>query len=233
MTLEKAQFDFFVGLIGVPLCVLMDPIVMRDHLFLEPGGILGAYGFWFYCGMAIGWVSLFRVMPLQQTSPVLCGMLYGSAGFAFLLAIPLLPFALIGLLFVIGILGLFPIFVGMICIRHGRHLQAQRVEKNQPPYSSKLVGGVAASTFAFPIAVQGGINAAADVAMADVISGPQEVSDRAAARLHWLAPWTKCDQLVVAWSSLPSGSPDALRIAEVHAAVEGTHPFEILSVWED
>lgn len=119
----KGQFAFDVvfGIFLPMLCFIFDPLFF--HTWLIDDALFGGFQLFAYGVAGIEIITLLLWL-LQKQLPQGAGKIYGSlllAGglFSFALGIILLPFTIIGLMFLIGILGFVPFFTGFVFWRNG------------------------------------------------------------------------------------------------------------------
>lgn len=104
------------GIVGPIVCVIFDPMVFRFDLADAPRGFsssyLGAYQPFAYAAIALSCVLLILHLARVSFRPAVCvavaGGLLASAVFAFALGVVLLPYSIVGIFFLIGILGFTP-----------------------------------------------------------------------------------------------------------------------------
>lgn len=114
-------FDITFGLIMPILCLMFDPLFFKSW-FIEYGWF-GDFQLFAY-GVAAIEIITFVLWMFPRQHPQVIGKVYGSimlAGgiFSFILGIILLPFTLIGMLFIIGFLGFVPFLTAFVFWRNG------------------------------------------------------------------------------------------------------------------
>jgi hypothetical protein len=116
ITSAQIGFDAAFG-IGLPLiCLWNDPIVFRSGGFGRP--LLGPYTTVAAVAIGLGLISLTAWLSIRRPPALFAGLMCGSAIFAALLGSVLLPFSIIGLVFVIGILGFSPFATAFVFWRN-------------------------------------------------------------------------------------------------------------------
>src|SRR5690349_8406254 len=100
-TLGQIVFDAAFGIVLPVVCLWFDPIVFRSSL---GGPLVGRYTVVAGGAIGLGLLSLAAWMVVRRPPAFLAGLLTGGALFASLLGIFLLPFSIIGLFVLIGIL---------------------------------------------------------------------------------------------------------------------------------
>jgi len=109
VTQSQVIFDVVLGVIMPVLCLVFDPVVFRNLLPLGQA-ILSSIKIFGYVSIILGIIALSLWLLLRHhlswLNAFLAGILLYGAFFALLLGIVLLPFSVIGLLGLVGILGL-------------------------------------------------------------------------------------------------------------------------------
>ncbi len=113
VTAAQTFFDVSVGVVLPIICVLADPFVFVGNGFLSDFQVFG------YTSIAIGFISLFAWLVFRRPWPILTGCLIGSVVFSLVLGTILLPYSVIGLLFLIGALGFSPFVSAFAFARNG------------------------------------------------------------------------------------------------------------------
>lgn len=112
-------FDVVFGLLMPLFCFYFDPGIVRRGAF-TPLGDLSIF-IYAFSGLAI--VALFIwlvfVRRNRSSNPILGGVLLAGATVSFSIGVMILPLTLIGILFVIGLLGLVPFVTGFVYLRNG------------------------------------------------------------------------------------------------------------------
>ncbi len=121
-TKKQFAFDIVFGIVLPILCFVFDPIFFHS-LISNVDALFGNFQLFAYGVGAIEIITL-TLWLFQKSYPQGVGKVYGSlmlAGslFSFALGIILLPFTIIGLIFVIGILGFIPFLTGFVFWRNG------------------------------------------------------------------------------------------------------------------
>ena len=113
---QKA-FDLAFGIALPVICLLLDPIVFQSSLPVgEP--LLGRHAIAARVAMGLAFLSLSVWMLIGWPRAFMGGLLAGSAIFATLLGLVLLPFSIMGLFFVVGILGFSPFLTAFVFWRN-------------------------------------------------------------------------------------------------------------------
>lgn len=124
LTKREQWFAVICGILLPTICVIADPLVFKQSIFF--GGLGGPlfqrFTVFGYLEIFIGMTALTIFLWRRPSSPFLAGTLAVGAVFSFVLGIVLLPFSMIGLLFVIGVLGFTPFLSGIVFAKASRHV---------------------------------------------------------------------------------------------------------------
>jgi hypothetical protein len=183
-TRPQLVFDVIFGVIAPVFCFYFDPLLFRQSGSLGIGGrrLFPQFDALVYSFAAIEISCLILVM----TGARLPGWLYGFASgtlavgtvFCFLIGVALIPFSIIGLVFLIGLLGFTPFLTGIVYLRNVRTVHY--LSKTQKHPSGRLIPAVLGVLVALatPVALHKDRNRAVSQAIAQVQSGdPQLVAD--------------------------------------------------------
>lgn len=177
-TRAQLRFDVIFGLVLPVLCFVFDPIVFRSS-----SGLLGHDGVYHfmrlfaYSASALEMATLacwlFVIRKYPAWSRPAGGVMAAGAFFAFALGLAILPFSIVGLMFVgVGALGFIPFVTALVYLRNAR--RALKLNR-----SGAAVRGSATAFFAFGLAFALGMPAVAQrgatrivrSASADVVAG--------------------------------------------------------------
>ena len=113
-------FDWAFGVVLPIICFVADPIAFKGNIMGH--GILREYAPFAYTLAFLSIVSMAAWLALGKHlrfSNAIFGGLFAVGGLiSFIVGITLLPFSLIGLLFIVGILGFTPLFTSVIYLRN-------------------------------------------------------------------------------------------------------------------
>jgi hypothetical protein len=132
-TARQRGFDWAFGVVLPVVCFFFDPLVFRPGI--ESRAILADYTPFAYL---LSYVSIMGMIAwllwgkrLGWFNAVLAGLFAVGSIISLAIGIVLLPFSLIGLIFLIGALGFTPLFTGVIYLRNS--LRAFRVARDVIP----------------------------------------------------------------------------------------------------
>src|SRR5262245_54687243 len=170
-TTKGRWLDIIGGIFLPALCVVADPIVFKQPEFFGNlgGPLLQRYVVFGYLEILIGMTALALFLQRKIISPFLAGTLLVGAAFSLVLGMILFPFALLGLLFVIGILGFTPFLSCFVFARAGmRALQMCRTRMKTYRLVVHASLGVML-TLALPIGSQIAVNSVVDEAVQRIL----------------------------------------------------------------
>jgi hypothetical protein len=185
-TRAQRWFDVSFGM-AVPLvCLYFDPTVFRsggagDTGWLVPFRILG------YAEIALSIVALGYFLLTQRASSVLTGFLLGSAIFAVLLGIAMLPLTMLGLVMLIGILGFAPFVTGFVYARNAWRCWQQSSAQNSrlPSRLAAALGVILA--LGIPASLHATASHLVNGALVKLQNGPDQEFEPALHTLRWTA----------------------------------------------
>jgi hypothetical protein len=158
ITQNQVIFDVALGVIMPVLCLILDPVVFRNLLSIGQT-MLGSIRVFGYTSIALGIIALSLWLLLRNhlswLNAFLAGILFYGAFFALLLGVLILPFSVIGLLALVGVLGFTPFFTSFAFLRNGVRAYRQATEhseKNWPVGMSLILGVIL--IIVIPILVQ-------------------------------------------------------------------------------
>ena len=177
---EKDWIDVAGGILLPALCVYLDPFVFSttgEGPTLD-GPSLGRYGVFAYGEIFLGMTAFVLYRWLHCVSPFLSGILLAGSAFAFCIGFILLPYSIIGLIFLIGVLGFSP-FVSCFAFARGyvRLNQLALAQQTQKRVSLKTAIGVLFA-FALPLGAQLTVNNMVAQAVQHVLSGDTSIEER-------------------------------------------------------
>jgi hypothetical protein len=116
-TSAQTRFDWAYGVVIPLFCVVADPIVFADRgilteyrpfAYLLSSASILAMAAWLLWGDRLRWLAA----PLG-------GLFIAGSVISFLVGVILLPYSIIGLFYLIGLLGFTPLFAGFVYLRNG------------------------------------------------------------------------------------------------------------------
>lgn len=122
-TEAQRRFDVTFGIVMPVVCLVCDPVVFKGGL-VGGGGLYSEYGLYAYTISALEVVALcawlFAAGRAGRRPAVLAGMLLAGGLFSLVVGLAILPYSVIGLLFLlIGALGFIPFLTAFVYLRNG------------------------------------------------------------------------------------------------------------------
>lgn len=121
VTNAQDAFDVTFGIVLPILCFVFDPIILKGSTLGPP--VLGEYQLLVYLvssiemGLFLAWRTF--TPHLRTFSAPLAGAFFAAGLFSAVIGLAILPVSLIGLIFVIGVLGFIPFLTAFVYFRHG------------------------------------------------------------------------------------------------------------------
>lgn len=218
---ERRWFDVICGILLPAICVVADPIVFKHSALF--GALVGPLLKWAvvfgYGEILIGLTAFTIFLWRQPVSPFLAGVLLVGAAFSLLVGIVLLPFSLLGLFFVIGVLGFSPFLSLIVFTRACRQVWNACLTSQTRRVTATYAGLGILCALALPVAAQVSVNALVKPAVQRVLAGEADLNTRRLLRVfNWA---TDLDPLVTAYS-LEQEEANKQRLAEVYEEISGT-----------
>lgn len=235
-TLARLIFDLTVGIVLPVLCLAFDPVVFRNGMLGPP--VAGRFQVFAYSLIAVEIIALAVWLTVGERAGEWCGVLGGimfaGALFSMFVGICLLPLSLIGLMFLIGILGFTPFLTAFIYVRNARRaLRSAGARMTRAGFFITLILGVTLA-FGAPAFAHWRIGKLIERSMAEVLAGDDSQAKAAARRLRhvsWLASG-EIDQ--VAWAYGREIDPlRKERLARAYREITGLDVESRLSVLND
>jgi hypothetical protein len=176
-TPAQRRFDVLFGIVLPILCLVFDPIVFRGGLMREVG-LYSKYQFYAYTLSALEMVALCAWLlsagRAGRRPAALAGMLLAGALYSFFVGLTILPFSVVGLLFLlVGALGFIPFLTAFVYLRNG--WRAAGAVGRAGTGSPGLAAAALACGFVFALGVPGvahmSIKREVSAALADVRDG--------------------------------------------------------------
>ena len=192
---KKSQWlDIIGGLVLPVICVVVDPIVFKTSFITNDlenifgGLLLQRYAVLGYLNIVIGLAAFTILLWRRPASPFLAGVLLAGALFSFVLGAVLLPFSLLGLLFVIGVLGFTPFLSGFVFARACIHIIRMCLTTRRTPLVAMCVSFGVLFTITVPVGSQLAVNRVLDAAVYRLLTGNEQTGDQRLLRLmNWAA----------------------------------------------
>jgi hypothetical protein len=202
------------------VCFFFDPFIFK-FWGSAGGGVLGAYKPFAYSGSFISILGMMAWLLWREKlggySAILSGLFFLAGSFALLIGIPLIPFSLIGTLYLVGLVGFTPLFTSVIFLRNGvRALRAAKLDFN----GSKLAAAIAAGTLwglALPYSLNNEVQCSLDL----IAKSSPEIIRIQGLKLRLLSPLVDPDQLKKAYGNTPENSTERREIGRLYEQLTG------------
>ena len=117
-TPAQRKFDVAFGVAMPLVCFVCDPIVFKGGV-VDDRGLYQQHQLYAYTISALEMVALCAWLSWAGRRPAaLAGMLFAGAVFALLVGLSILPYSLLGLPFIVGVLGFVPFLTGFVYLRN-------------------------------------------------------------------------------------------------------------------
>ena len=203
--------------------MIADPIVFKSVSF--PPALYPDYQFFVYLVTLLE-VPLLAIWLLYGTrfkSAALLagGALIAGALFSFLVGVAVLPFSLLGLLFVIGVFGFTPFFTAFVFLRNSVRAIRAQPKGLSLPYGFVLASIAAVYVIGVPAIISVGTARVATVWTSEVLYGNEETAVTAANRLSWLPVVPDSSLNELSWAYETANSDRKKLLAQHYRAITG------------
>ena len=172
----KAQnnFDFAFGVFLPVVCFMFDPIVFKTGAFLGGAPLAAKYQGFAYMVSAIQMVALLAWVMLRRHllsfSGPISGVLIVGGLFSLVIGVLILPYSLLGLIFLIGAAGFTPFVTSFVYLRSGiRGLRSHEMNSaNKSRFQVALASGVIA--LALPVFVSMQVSRAVSISIDSLLN---------------------------------------------------------------
>jgi hypothetical protein len=228
-TTGQINFDLTFGIVLPIICLWFDPIVFRSPF---GGALLGKYAVVGGIAIGLGFVSLTTWLLLRRSPALFAGLLCGGAIFATLLGIVLLPYSVIGLLAVIGVLGFSPFATAFVFWRNAVRAYHKAREGISPVLRWMFVIVGLLITCGGPWAVHGYVSHELSQASEMILSPDQAEVAHGIAVLKRFQPIVNLDEMVIAYEAEKDASRRQ-RLAAVYKELTGVEIEHRLAILRD
>jgi hypothetical protein len=204
-TRTQDGFDITFAVVLPVLCLVIDPLVFKGNSFGAP--LLEDYQLLAYlvCTIEMGLFLTWRTFRRQlvEFAPVFAGVFFAGAMFSVLVGVVVLPYSVIGLMFLlIGALGFTPFLTALVFFRNG--FRALRANVNNSTILFRLsvatLSGVLVLGLPFLASIQ--LERSISASVDTVIAGNVSEAEAAEARLKWFRfiPFRHSGEVATAYS---------------------------------
>lgn len=204
-TNAQTTFDILFGIVLPSLCFVFDPIVFKLEFYGLGKPYLADYKPFAYL-FSFSSIILLSLWLYFQTrmkwlNAILSGVFFVGATFCLVIGLLLMPLSLIGLIFVVGVLGFTPFFTGFVYLRNG--VRAMKLAKEILNFKF-LINTVVLSailSFVFPAI----FNLKVKQAVREMANGDVQTIEASAKRLRYFGFLVNLDEAVLAYGQTEDG----------------------------
>jgi hypothetical protein len=205
VTEKQNGFDVIFGIILPVICLVVDPIVFQGGFFGEQP-VLGRFKLFAYlfCGLQIGIFLCWRTLGryLAPAAGLIGGVLLAGALFSLIVGVLILPFTLLGLIILIGVVGFTPFLTSLVYLRTG--IRALRSQQRNALFESRFLLALMTGflSAAIPILISYQVSNTISAGMNQILYGNPQEAQLAVNRLKWLpVPSSQLRPIVLAYGS--------------------------------
>ncbi len=235
-TKSQLAFDIIFGIVMPVICFYFDPGIInggfRGDSYLSLNHI--AISIYLFSALAILGLLFWLVLRHQaeRYAALLGGLFISAAIFSFIVGALMLPVTLIGLIFIIGVLGFVPFATGHVFLRYGMRAinRATTIYQGRRPTGMIVTSALLAISAPFILDWQ--VGRAANRSIDEIInsrSGYSQSAVNTAKHLRWFA---NTDALVWAYASNPDADRQD-RLANAYREITGRNIEDRLGVLND
>lgn len=225
-------FDIVFGIVMPLVCFYFDPGIIRGNFSTPLRHVsIFIYGF---SGLAIFTLALWLAMGhrMQSLSAAFGVVLFAGAICSFSIGVVILPVTLIGLFFVIGVLGFVPFVTGFVYLRNGlKAIKRVNMSAAGSPRIAMIVLSAVLVT-CLPAFAQWKINDIVERSMTEILSrdaGSADAAIRRIRRFQWIVD---ADKLVREYERETNG-PRRERLGRAYKEITGVDIETRLSTLND
>ena len=122
-TYEQKEFDWAFGVVLPLICIAADPLVFDVRIGSFNQAILAEYKIFAYVLSSVSVLAMVAWLlwgqRLGELRPYIGGLFLAGSIISLIVGVILLPFSLIGMFLIIGLLGFTPLFSSFVFLRNG------------------------------------------------------------------------------------------------------------------
>jgi hypothetical protein len=222
-TKSQKTFDWIFGVILPTICAAADPAVFKDDLF-GGGALLGQYKPFAYL-LSFGAIMAMSAWllwgkRLGGLNAFLSGLFLMGSIISLFVGIILLPFSLLGLIFLIGALGFTPLLSSVVFARNAFRALSAANASIDPDVAYRAFIMSAMMSFCVPFAINGQINNI----ISDVLSADAATARHEGAKLKLVWPIVNADAIAIKYhrsSDEEIGASSRQTLAEIYKGITG------------
>ena len=187
-TRAQDRFDMIFAVVLPVLVLAVDPFVFKGEIFGAP--LMPDYQLFVYlvCTIQMGLFLTWRTFRrrLIEFAPVFAGFFFAGAIFSAVIGVWLLPYSVIGLMFLlIGALGFTPFLTALVFFRNGFRALRANVNNSTLPYRLSIATLSAVMVIGLPSLVSIQLDRSISASVDTVIAGDVMTAEAAEAKLRW------------------------------------------------
>jgi hypothetical protein len=188
-TRAQDTFDTIFAVVMPIIVLLADPIVFKGGETFSNRALLEDYQLLAYvvCSLQIGLFLTWRTWrrSLIRWAPAFAGVFFAGATFSGVIGVLLLPFSLIGLIVLIGVLGFTPLLTAFVFLRNG--VRTARIQSGGATVTSRFMAAVMTGVMAMalPVLMTWQVERAISTSVDNLISADAVQSQQGARQLRW------------------------------------------------
>ncbi len=228
-TTGQIGFDLAFGIVLPIICLWFDPIVFRSSF---GGALLGRYAVLAGVAISLGLVSLTAWLLIRRPPALFAGLMCGGAIFATLLGVVLLPYSVIGLLAIVGVLGFSPFATAFVFWRNTVRAYRKARENASPVLLWALAAMGLLITCGGPWAVHGYVAHELSQASEMILSPDPAKAAQGLTVLKRFQRFVNLDQMVIAYEA-EKDTGRRQRLAAMYKELTGVEIEQRLATLRD
>ena len=203
-TRAQDTFDIIFAVVMPIMVLVMDPLVFKGDSFGVP--LMQDYQLLAYlvCTIEMGLFLTWRTFRRQlvEFAPVFAGVFFAGAMFSAAIGILILPYSVIGLMFLlIGALGFTPLFTALVFLRNGVRALRANVNNSTILFRLSVATLSAALVIGLPILTSIQLERAISASVDTLVAGNVTDAEAAEARLKWFRfiPFKHSNEIATAY----------------------------------
>jgi hypothetical protein len=235
-TTYQVMFDVVFGILMPVVCFYFDPGIIsggtvRSFSPMLPHAVLVYSLSAIAISTLVVWLCFAR--RIKATGAIIAGVFVSGAVYSFTIGIIILPLTIVGLLFIIGILGLVPFVTGFVYLRNAiRAIRSANAFLGRPSLATAVSVGLLIAA-GLPAIGEFSISRIVTQSMNQLLTQQDSRSfEEAVARIKYLGWADDMDKLVRAYESEPNRQRKD-RLAKAYKEITGREIEDQLSILND
>lgn len=231
-TKKQKNFDWIFGVILPAICFLFDPFIFKGGF--SDDAILGEYKPFAYVLSYVSIAALFAFLTLgkklKYINAFLAGLFFIGGLISSIIGVILLPFSLLGLFLVIGLLGFTPLFTAFVYLRNA----VRAFQTASPFFSTKKLWNAFALATIFSFAFPAALNIKLESLFSAIENGDAEIVRANARTIRVISPIIDPNRLVKQYRYSKLDDPDEKQIAvdQLYRSISGKTLSQQIAFYE-